>query len=74
MNQDKNIKQIDKNAQLLDAEYSIVERMKLTKESVKRLSYASIVYIFILVHIFPPFLIMYIEEHHIYNYWLYTKI
>jgi hypothetical protein len=48
MNQDENVKQIGQLAQLLDAEYSIVERMKLTKESVKRLSYASIVYISIM--------------------------
>lgn len=45
MNQDEHTLQIGQIAQFLDAEYSILERMKLKKETLKRLGYAIALYI-----------------------------
>ncbi|MBS3778012.1 MAG: hypothetical protein KGY65_08900 [Candidatus Thermoplasmatota archaeon] len=49
MNQDEHILQIGQLAQFLDAEYSILERMKLKKETLKRLGYALVIYISIMI-------------------------
>ena len=49
MNQDENVKKIGQLAQLLDAEYSILERMKLKKGTLKRLGYAIAIYIGIMI-------------------------
>ena len=48
MSQDENIINIGQIAQYLDAEYSIIERMKIKKETVRRLAYAALLYISIM--------------------------
>lgn len=45
MDQDKNINKIGQIAQILDSEYTILERMKIKKETIKRIGYAMILYI-----------------------------
>jgi len=45
MDQDKNIIKIGQIAQILDSEYTILERMKIKKETIKRIGYALILYI-----------------------------
>ena len=49
MNQDEKINSIGHVAQILDAEYSIIERMKIKKETLTRLGYAGILYITIMI-------------------------
>lgn len=36
-------------AQFLDAEYTIFDRMKIKKETIKRIGYASLIYISIMI-------------------------
>jgi len=48
MNNEENITKIGHIAQILDAEYTTLERMKLKKESLIRLGYAFMIYIIIM--------------------------
>lgn len=49
MNHQKNAMKIGQIAQLLDAEYTIFDRMKIKKETIKRIGYASLIYISIMI-------------------------
>jgi hypothetical protein len=48
MNHQKNTMKIGQIAQFLDAEYTIFDRMKIKKETIKRIGYASLIYISIM--------------------------
>jgi hypothetical protein len=49
MIQENNLIKIGQLAQILDKEYSMLERMKIKKNSLKRLAYAFAVYIVIMI-------------------------
>ena len=48
MNNEKNVAKIGHIAQMLDAEYTTLERMKIKKESILRLCYAFIIYLVVM--------------------------
>lgn len=49
MEKEKNIMKIGQLARILDAEYSMLERMRIKKETLKRLGYAFLLYIIIMI-------------------------
>ena len=48
MDHQENTMKIGQLAQMLDAEYTIFDRMKIKKETIKRIGYATLIYISIM--------------------------